>query len=108
MAFPSRDSFFEQVHRAQFTRMPSGYRKLTAGDIAELEQGRSKLAWMPQQEPGVRPSAALPYELAASGAISADGKRFEMVLEARNAIFGKAAAGAPFHVYTPGKFRGRG
>jgi len=106
VAFPSRDSFFEQVHKAQFTRMPSGYRKLTAGDIAELEQGRSKPSWMPQQEPGVRPSAALAYELAASGALSSDGKRFEIVLEARNAVFGKAAAGAPFHVYTPGKFRG--
>ena len=104
--FPSRDSFFEQVHKAQFTRMPSGYRKLTASDIVELEQGRSKLAWMPQQEKGVRPSAALPYELAASGAVSADGERFEIVLEARNAAFGKAAVGAPFHVYTPGKFRG--
>jgi len=32
-------------------------------------------------------------------------QRFEIALEARNEIFGKAAAGAPFHVYTPGKFR---
>ena len=103
--FPSRDSFFEQVHGAQFTRMPSGYRKLDAQDVQRFEEDRDQVAWMPQQEPGVRPSAALPYELAASGAISADGKRFEIVLEARNEFFGKAAAGAPFHVYTPGKFR---
>ena len=93
--FPSRDSFFEQVNIAQYKRMPSGFRKL--GPDAEK--------WMPQQEPGVRPSLALPYELAASGAVSADGKRFEIALEARNEIFGKAAAGAPFHVYTPGKYR---
>jgi phospholipase C len=105
--FPSRDSFFEQVHRAQFTRMPSGYRKLGAADVTQFEDDRSKAAWMPRQEPGVRPSAALPYELAANGAISADGKRFEMVLEARNGSFGKAAAGAPFHVYTPGTYRGQ-
>ena len=103
--FPSRDSFFEQVNLAQYTRMPSGYRKLSAQDIEQFEADRFKVAWMPRQEPGVRPSAALPYELAASGAISADGQRFEIVLEARNEIFGKAAAGAPFHVYTPGKFR---
>jgi phospholipase C len=93
--FPPRDSFFEQVNVAQYKRMPSGFRKL----------GPEDERWTPQQEPGVRPSAALPYELAASGAISADGKRFEIALEARNEIFGKAAAGAPFHVYTPGKFR---
>src|SRR4029077_19954952 len=33
--------------------------------------------------------------------------RFELALEAGNGIFGSAAAGAPFHVYTPGKFRGQ-
>jgi len=95
VSFPSRDSFFEQVNVAQYKRMPSGFRKLGPGDER----------WTPQQEPGVRPSTAVPYELAASGAMSADGKRFEIALEARNEIFGRAAAGAPFHVYTPRNFR---
>ncbi len=103
--FGSRDSFFEQVNRAQYRPMPSGYRKLSAEDARQFADDRYQITWMPRQEPGVRPSAALPYELAASGAVSADGKRFEIALEARNGIFGKAAAGAPFHVYTPGKFR---
>jgi phospholipase C len=103
--FPSRDSFFEQVYQAQFTRMPSGYRKLTGEDAVRFENDRFQVAWMPRQETGVRPSTALPYELAASGGLSADGKQFEIILEARNEIFGKASAGAPFHVYTPGTFR---
>ena len=98
LRFPSRDSFFEQVHRAQFTPLPSGHRKLTAQEIAHFDK-------MPQQERGVRPSTALPYELAASGALSTDRARFELVLEARNGIFGNAAAGAPFHVYAPKNFR---
>ena len=91
---PSRDAFLEQVHRAQFTRMPSGYRKLSAEDV------KNSGSWMPKQEPGVRPSTALPYELAATGAVSRDGKSFEISLESGHAI------GAPFHVYTPGTFRG--
>ena len=95
VSFPSRDSFFEQIYQAQFTRMPSGYRKVTAEAPAVL----------PQQERGVRPSTALPYELAATGAVSRDGRHFEMSLEAGNHVFGKLAAGAPFHVYTPGKYR---
>jgi len=99
VSFPSRDSFLEQVHRAQFTRMPSGYRKLDAEDVKHFEDDRFKQAWMPQQEPGIRPSTALPYQLAATGALSADGKRFEIALESGG------SAGAPFHVYTPGKFR---
>jgi phospholipase C len=91
---PSRDAFLEQVHRAQFTRMPSGYRKLSSDDAKHFA------AWMPKQEPGVRPSTALPYELAATGAVSRDGKSFEISLESGHAV------GAPFHVYTPGTFRG--
>lgn len=96
---PSRDSFLEQVHRAQFTRMPSGYRKLAAEDVKQFQDDRFKISWMPQQEPGVRPSTALPYKLAATGALSADRKRFEIALETG------PVAGAPFHVYTPGMFR---
>jgi phospholipase C len=99
VGFPARDDFFQQVHQAQFTRMPSGYRKLGTRDIARPE------SWMPRQEPGVRPSAALPYELAAGGAVAGDRKRFELTLEAGNRIFGSAAAGAPFYVYTPEKYR---
>ena len=97
MDFPPRDSFFEQVHHAQFTRMPSGYRKVTAAEAVQ---------WLPRQERGIRPSSALPYELWAAGELSGDGKHFEIALEARDGTFGKVSAGAPFHVYTPGKFRG--
>ncbi len=90
LPFPARDSFFAQVHQAQFTPLPSGYGKPVAA----------------RQEPGVRPSAALPYELAANGKLDAKKAHFQIALEARNETFGKAAVGAPFHVYTPGKFRG--
>jgi phospholipase C len=86
--------------------MPGGYRKLTAEDDAVYAADRFAVDWMPRQEPGVRPSTALPYELEARGSLSRDGKRFEIALEARDKAFGKAAAGAPFHVYTPGRFRG--
>jgi phospholipase C len=105
--FPARDVFFKQVHRAQFMRMPSGYRALAAEDIARFANNRREVAWMPNQEPGVRPSAVLPYELAASGAVNTQTMQFEISLEARNSVFGKAAAGAPFHVYTPGTYRGK-
>jgi phospholipase C len=39
--------------------------------------------------------------------MSADGKLFDLVLEARDEIFGKAAAGSPFHVYTPATYFGK-
>jgi phospholipase C len=80
--FPPKSDFLEGVHKAQFKQMPSGYGKPSA----------------PRQEPGVRPSTPLPYQLFADGAMSADGSRFEITLEARS-------SGAPFHAYTTGLFR---
>jgi phospholipase C len=80
--FPTKAAFLQGVHKAQFKQMPSGYGKSSA----------------PRQETGGRPSTALPYQLYAEGRMSADGARFEMVLEARS-------AGAPFHAYTSRLFR---
>ncbi len=85
LPFPARDSFFEQVHRAQFEPIPSGYRKIGANDTAKFEA--------PTQEPGVRPSIALGYELAAEGRLSDDKDRFEISLEARGAFYRNRYAG---------------
>jgi len=77
-----RDAFFQQIHQAQFRPAPGASQS------------------MPRQERGMRPSCALPYLLVADGRLSAEGSSFELVLEA------KSGSGAPFHVYTPGKYRG--
>lgn len=107
LPFPAKNSFLEGVHKAQFQPMPSGYRKLSANDVEQFRRNRTGASWMPRQEPGIRPSTAVPYELYAEGAITAGGKLFEITLEARNETFGEASAGSPFHAYTPGKFRDR-
>jgi phospholipase C len=82
LPFPPKAGFLEGVHKAQFKQLPSGYGKSSP----------------PRQEPGVRLSTPLPYRLFADGAMSADGARFEITLEAR-------LAGAPLHAYTTGLFR---
>ncbi|HLK20565.1 MAG TPA: phospholipase C, phosphocholine-specific, partial [Bryobacteraceae bacterium] len=97
---PSRDTVLEQVHRAQFTRLPSGYRKLSPDDVKRFKEDRTAISWMPKQEPGIRPSSPLPYELEATGGVTSDGKRFEIALKSG------PAGGAPFHVYAPASFRG--
>lgn len=105
LAFPPKHTFLEGVHQAQFQPMPTGYRKLSASDVETFEQNRAAVPWMPRQEPGTRPSAALPYELYAEGAMASNGELFEIALEAGSERFGEASAGSPFHVYSPGKFR---
>ena len=105
LEFPSRDSVLERINKAQFKQLPSGYRRLSAPDVEQFRRDRFSTPWAPQQEKGVRTSSAIPYQLYASGKLSADNRQIEIEMEAKSEIFGAKSAGAPFHVYTPGKFR---
>lgn len=104
----TRETFLPAIHQAQFRPVPAGPQKLFANDIA-VAQGHPKGApWMPRQEAGLRPSNALPYELAVSGRVSDDRKSFVIEFAAKKELFGERAAGAPFHVYAPGLCRPAG
>jgi phospholipase C len=83
--YPSKNSVLEGIHKAKFKELPSGYAKISRAD-----------QWKPQQEKGIRPSCALPYELHAGAKLNAEKKALDLVFEARK-------HGAPFHVYSPGK-----
>ncbi len=57
------------------------------------------------QEKGTRTACALPYELYTDGGLTDDLKNFELTMAAGNTVFGKNAAGSPFTVYSPAKFK---
>ena len=97
----------ESIDKARFKPLPSGYRKLSAADVAQFRRDRMSVAWMPQQESGTRPSLPLPYELYATGSLSADAKSLGITMEAGKKVFGDKSAGSPFHVYSPGTFSGQ-
>ena len=103
--FLNKNEFVEGIHKAKFKKLPDGYKNLTADDIALIKKAPHASPYMPKQEKGIKPSCALPYELYADGMLSADKKSFEMNFKSGNAIFGDKAAGAPFNVYAPGKYR---
>jgi phospholipase C len=98
-----RIPFLEGIHKAQFKDMPSGYKLLTAEEVAQINTDRFASPYMPQQEKGTRSSCALPYELYSEGKLSADKKQFTVRLSAKKDIFGAKAIGAPFNIYTPSK-----
>ena len=102
-----RVPFLEGIHRAQFNPPPSGFKKLDRADIQLAREAPEKCPWLPRQEKGQRPSCALPYELEVDGALDAHRKSFAISFAAGRAIFGERAAGAPFHVYSPGPMRPR-
>jgi phospholipase C len=104
--FLERDEFIEGIHKAQFKKLPSNFKKLTAEEIAAINKAPWTSPLMPQQEKGIRNACALPYELYADAALSnANQNVLYLGLKAGNKIFGERAAGSPFHVYAPGKYQ---
>jgi phospholipase C len=98
-AFPERNAFIEQIHRAKFKDLPAGFHKLTAAELEQLRHNPSASHLLPQQEPGVRRACALPYELSVDGALASDRRSFVIDFAAQRGLFGDTAAGSPFVVY---------
>ena len=100
-----KDRFYQLVHNAKFKNPPSNFKALSSEEIAAANQNPAATSWMPKQEEGTRPSAAIPYELYADAVLSADKKSVSVQLSAQNRVFGAKSAGSPFHVYAPHKYR---
>jgi phospholipase C len=98
-----RDAFFSSIYEAQFKPVPDNFEKLSAQQIEHIRGNPHASSLLPRQEKGSRPACVLPYELAADGVLSENGKSFAIHLSANRDIFGQRAAGAPFRVYAPGK-----
>lgn len=101
-----RDPFIEEIHKARFKDVPKNYKELSAEDIANINAGNGRCNWMPQQEEGVRPACALPYELYADMRLDKNARNLQVALKAGNQVFGSKSAGSAFTVYCPGKFGG--
>jgi len=102
--FLKKDAFIEGIHNAKFKKLPSDYKLLTKAEIELINTNPVNAPYMAQQEKGIRPSCALPYEMYADGKLSADKKSFEIKFTAGNKVFGDKALGTPFNVYAPGKY----
>ncbi|HET6255678.1 MAG TPA: phospholipase C, phosphocholine-specific [Puia sp.] len=102
--FVAKDAFLESIHKAQFKPLPNDFRPLNPADIATFNQAPRSAAFSTVQEPGTRPSCALPYCMTVDGQLSADRSRFEIVFSNDDKPFGAATAGAPFNVYAPGRY----
>jgi phospholipase C len=95
----NRDRHIETIVAARHKDLPSGYKELNSAEIAAINTNPRTTSATSHQEPGTRPACALPYELYAHGAVSSDGKHFQLELTAANGIYGARSAGAPFNVY---------
>lgn len=96
-----RISYLETIHKAQFKDLPSGFKKLGAAELADINTDPGGSAHVPEQEKGTRPACAIPYELYVDGKLSEDKKAFKIKFEVKKEVFGDKAAGCPFIVFTP-------
>lgn len=97
--FLNRDQHVVSIEKARDKEIPSNYQKLTAEQIAQINRAPARSEYTAHQEPGIRPSCPLPYELYADGNLTSDGKQWELHLAEGNQVHGPDAAGAPFNVY---------
>lgn len=102
--FLDRNNMVETIYNAKFKAEPSGFKKITNTDVAAFKAKPVGSGVMSQQEKGIRPSCALPYELYVDGQLQAGQKNFELKFKAGKDVFGEKATGAPFTVYAPVKF----
>jgi phospholipase C len=94
-----RLAVIEGIHRAKFKGAPAGYRMLTSDEVDQLRRDAQASPLMPRQEPGVRRSCPLPYELHVDGTLNPERNRVVVGFEVGNQRFGARAAGSPFVVY---------
>ncbi|WP_260736041.1 phosphocholine-specific phospholipase C [Tunturiibacter lichenicola] len=97
--FLDRNKFVVGIQKARYKEIPSGFKKLNAEQIEQINRNPLHAKFTSHQEKGVRPSCSLPYELYADGRLGADRIGFELRLKAGNAVHGKRSSGSPFNVY---------
>jgi phospholipase C len=108
LPFLKRDQVVEDIFNAKFKQEPNGYKKLSEQEISQIIQTPTAIERLVQQEKGVRPSSALPYELYADATINSNKKQLEIKMTAGDKLFGKRSAGSPFTVYAPGRYTEKG
>jgi phospholipase C len=100
LSYLDRTSYIETIQHARYKEVPSNYKALTDEEVEAFRHNQAKLN--SQQEPGIRPSCAIAYEIYSDGHLNGDRTQFEVKMQAGDEIFGSRALGVPFNVYIYG------
>jgi phospholipase C len=100
------EPFVAAIDRARFRPTPQPGAPLSPAEVERIRAHPRGDARLPKQEPGTRPSCALPYQLQVTGELNRDAKTFSLTFEAQIEVFGARSAGAPFNVYSPPRYGG--
>ncbi|MBP7948674.1 MAG: phospholipase C, phosphocholine-specific [Verrucomicrobiales bacterium] len=96
-----KTAFIKGIHDAKFKPVPANFQALTAEQIEQTRKDPRHSPILPKQEPGVKPSCPLPYQLYADARLSSDKKSITLTIAARNDVFDERSAGSPFSLHFP-------
>ncbi|GAA3554590.1 phosphocholine-specific phospholipase C [Snuella lapsa] len=102
--FVNRNELMQDIYKASFKAPPVNFKPLTKEEMEQVRKGNEMASFMPKQEPGIKDSCALPYELYIQDTVDKNAGSIQLSFKASNAVFGDKAAGAPFNVYAPGNY----
>lgn len=98
-----RNRFIESIYAAKDKPLPGNFRAVQQSGIDEAIKRGNIGDLYPAQEPGTKPSNALPYQHEVNLEQNVEGI-LEIKFSAENSVFGKRSAAGAFQVYAPGKF----
>ncbi|RZM21485.1 MAG: DUF756 domain-containing protein, partial [Pedobacter sp.] len=98
-----RKPFLESIHKAQYAKLPDNFRKLDEQAITEVLKNPLRNQHMPQQEKGIKPANAIPYELYATTEMSTDRSSLKIDFAAGKSVFGERSSGTGYNVYGGGR-----
>jgi len=104
ISYLDKNPFIEKIYNAKFKEDPLDFKQLSKEEIDQVNKNPLSSSVLPQQETGVKVSCALPYQLYADGKVSDDKQNVELILAAKNEIFGAQSSGSPFNVLIPVKY----
>ncbi|MFD1770591.1 phosphocholine-specific phospholipase C [Sphingobacterium suaedae] len=98
-SFLDRNTQIMQINQAKDKPAPNNFRKLTETEIEQVRQGQS-IPISPKQEPGIKFSTAIPYELHVYENLQQ--QTIQLRFESSTNFFGKNARGGAFNVFAYG------
>lgn len=102
--FVSRNELMQDIFKASSKAAPTNFTPLSEAQIDQVKQAGKTPSFMPRQEPGIKNSCALPYELYINDTIDKNEGSIQLSFYASKTAFGNKSAGAPFNVYAPGNY----
>lgn len=96
--------FMSMIHQASFKSIPTNFSPLSDDQINDVKMKGINSKVLPKQEPGIRNSSPLAYELYVDGSLNLSHNHLRLTFQNKKDHFGEKTAGAPIQVYASRKY----